>query len=337
VPPVDAAADAGAACFSGSAVSLITTSWGDETVRITPNIHSLANNSTATPNEITGALTTLTAGEAEMNLTVDPTRGLAYVADDGLVKSFASILTASGNVAPAQTIAVAGSGAPFVASVSSDGTRDRLYAIGTTESGASEVANLWIFDGASTLSGTLTPSVTISFGTRETYTTLVLVDSTNDRLYVASGANPQTEDVIAVFDGASTLTAASTANRTITIEGASGDDAELTSFWVDACHDDLYITDRTGSSGGKNVFGFNHASTLNATLQMDTGSFVNVALGAAMNVIVDGTDALFAWSDSATSVQIFQGISSRSGTITADLTLEGVVNGGYGMASIAVP
>jgi hypothetical protein len=333
VPPVDAAAEAGAACFSGSTVSFITTSWGDKTVRITPNIHSLANNATATPHEITGALI---AGESEMNLTVDPTRGLAYVADDGLVKSFVSILTASGNVAPAQTITVAGSGSPFVTSVSSDGTRDRLYAVGTTESGTSEIANLWIFDGASTLSGTLTPTVTISFGTREGYTSLVAVDSANDRLYVASGANPQTEDVIVVFDGASTLTAASTANRTITIEGA-GADSELTSFWVDPCHDNLYITDRGGSAGGKNVFGFNHASTLDATLQMDTGSFVNVTLGAAMNVIVDGTDALFAWSDSASSVEIFQGISARSGTITADLTVYGVVSSGYGMASIAVP
>jgi hypothetical protein len=144
----------------------------------------------------------------------------------------------------------------------------------------------------------------------------------NDRLYAA---NVGTD--VYVYDNASTLTTGATQNRTITLTGI-----ESYTVWVDAGTDKLYVGDRD-TVGGYNLFIFNNASTLSGTYDPVTDSTARIAFALLMNVMVDNQDRLYMWPDSATSVSIYDGASTLSGTVTAspDKTIYGVVHNGYGM------
>jgi hypothetical protein len=298
-------------------ITLVTTSWGDNAIRITPDIHSLANGATATPAIVQGSNTTLPSlglGNYNMTSIIDRMKNIIYVR--GSLATFANITTASGNILPTASFNASVSAVP--ASSSIDSTRDRLYSVGTDGN-----IKLWVFANASTLNGTTTPTTTISLSAPQN---TIFIDSVHDRLFLGNRSG-----VITVYDSASALTSSSTPSRTITFMGY-GSSANQTSIWVDTCTDRLYTTDRNGSSAGNNVFVFSSASTLTGSVNLDSGSVGRYALTNAENVMVDGVDALYSWIDSATAVDIRLNSSSLTGAIGApSATINAVVNDGYGL------
>ncbi len=111
---------------------------------------STANGNVAPARTIAGLATTLLAPE---EIFLDKASDRLYVADPSAsnIVVFDNASTANGNVAPARVIATGGS----PSAVWLDAATDRLF-VGDT------LGHVWIYDGASTLTGTPTPTRTIN-------------------------------------------------------------------------------------------------------------------------------------------------------------------------------
>jgi len=216
----------------------------------------VVNNASAANGTVAAAARTITGAAtglvSPVGAWLDPARDQLYVANysnntSNAIHVFANASTATGNVAPARTIAGAATllaGPLFLPWL--DVLGDQLY-----------VANWFgdsvtVYPSASTATGNIAPSRTISgaLTTLNAPTTLWL-DKASDRLYVGN-AIPGT---VVVFDNASTATGNIAPSRTITTGGSPY------GLWLDAATDRLYVSD----FGANRIYVFNGASTISGT------------------------------------------------------------------------
>lgn len=296
-----------------------SSNWGDKSIKITDDINSLADGATATPRDIIGSNVPLQDPDIG-SIAVDRSRHLIYVSDfdTGEIYVWNNAKTVTGNIAPDRTIHIATQSSTVMFGVAIDSARNRLYVSGYTGS----VRCVFILNHASTKNGTVTADVVLPATSSEA----LFIDHKNDRLYVTNNSLPGVD----VYDNASTLTNSSTPNRIITISQAL---ILPYTIWVDAHTDKLYYGSRNASTGGYNLFIFDNASALSGTKDPDTDSTARIALGSLINAMVDNHDHLYMWSDSATSVVIYNNASTLSGPVSTppDKTINSVVHFGYGM------
>lgn len=305
-------------------VRLVSSNWGSpQGVRITDDVLSLANNATAAPRIVTGANTTLANSQTD-SAAFDRARNAVYVpaettVPDVAILVFGNSATTTGNVAPARRIVVTGETRFY--GVELDEAVDRLYASG-------ESGKLYIFNNASTLAGTVTPTAAIAL----TSPGPIDLDRKADRLYVAARATS-----IYVFDGARQLTSASTPSRTVTWSNPA-DFAR--SVAIDGCRNRLYVGIRNVTAG-VNVYVFDNASALTGAIDLATASQAQLAVPGSqvMSSALDGLGNFYFWKDSATQVNIVNAPHSFTGavTVTPDRVINAVVDRGYGIDVMAYP
>jgi 6-phosphogluconolactonase len=301
---------------------LVSHNWGaPQTVRLTDDVLALGDGDTAVPRIVTGASTGVGSTQID-SVASDGPRDLIYAVarvatPEPSILVFDDASTVTGDVAPARQIAITG-GSDF-SGIELDEVADRLYLSGDS-------GNLYIVDDASTLDGTATP-ITIPL----TSPGAISLDRRTDRLYVASVGS----QTLFVFDGARTLTAASTPTHTVTWTVP----AEISeSIAVDGCGDRLYISVRNLSAGA-NVFAFDDASTIDGALDLTTDSQAQVAVpdNQVMSIGLDPFGHLYMWKDSATTVRIFDTPETFTGAVTptTDRSISAVVSSGYGLDVMA--
>jgi hypothetical protein len=303
---------------------LVSSNWGaPQGVRITDDVLSLANNATATPRIVTGANTTLANSQTD-SAAFDRARNAIYVAaettlPDVAILVFANAAMTTGNIAPARRIVITGETRFY--GVEIDEAADRLYASG-------ESGKLYIFDNASTLAGTVTPTAAITLASPGA----IDLDRKTDRLYIAARTTS-----IYVFDGARQLTSASLPSRTVTWSNPT-DFAR--SVAIDACRNRLYVSIRNVAAG-VNVFVFDNASTLTGAIDLATASQAQLAVPGTqvMASVLDGLGNFYFWRDSATLVNIVNAPHTFTGavTVTPDKVINAVVDRGYGVDVAAYP
>src|SRR5262245_31670454 len=305
-------------------IRLVSSNWGSpQGVRITDDVLSLANNATATPRIVTGANTTLANSQTD-SAAFDRARNVIYVpaettVPDVAILVFANAATTTGNIAPARRIVVSGETRFY--GVELDEAADRLYASG-------ESGKLYIFNNASTLAGTVTPTASITVASPGP----IDLDRKTDRLYVAARATS-----LYVFDGARQLTSASTPSRTVTWSNPT-DFAR--SVAIDGCRNRLYVGIRNVSAG-VNVFVFDNASTLTGAIDLATASQAQLAVPGTqvMSSALDGLGNFYFWKDSATLVNIINAPHTLTGAVTVvpDKVVNAVVDRGYGIDVMSFP
>ncbi|MBN2324584.1 MAG: hypothetical protein JXQ30_12680 [Spirochaetes bacterium] len=301
---------------AASRVMFFSSSWGEDSIRITDDIMSLDNGATATPRIISGDSTTIN-GPSIDSLAVDKSRSILYLAntDDGNILVYENLTTAIGDITPERTITVSGISVSEGIDIDS-GSSDRLY-VGTG-------SQLLILDNASTLNGTVDADAVIDYNVMS-----IFLDYKNDRLY--AGANYDTTNSIYVFDNASSLTTGATPDRTITITDSDPTkEFNPTGVLVDADNDRLYTCDNSAPNDHYLLI-FDNACTLNGSYDELTDS---VARGGTQTIslMVDRLDNLYAWPDSPNHVKIYYNASTLKGDITGpDKTIYNVVDSGYGM------
>lgn len=213
---------------------------------------------------ITGSNTGLGSGGTPSpstipSMAIDAAKDSLYVATQTRVIVFDQASQANGNVAPSRSIVATVTKNGVLSQVNFyglflDTTNDRLYV-------AEPDGHVHVFDGASAVSGSVTPNRTIfpDFGPDTPVApTGIAVDSGN-RLYVGSSTSgPTGGSRIFRFDNASTLSTPSgsttAANQTLTF--AQG----VEWFHLDGVNDRLYVAQFNGP-----IHVFNGASTLTST------------------------------------------------------------------------
>jgi 6-phosphogluconolactonase len=291
---------------------MISQNWGELSVRITDDLGAIANNATATPRIIVGAATTLSNSRLD-SVAYDTQRDTIYAASHATAKVavFASAATATGNIAPTRTITITGETA--LQGVEIDAARDRLY--------LSSATKLYVITGASTANGAVVPPVAITLASPAA----ISLDPFNDRLFVGGDFTSQ----LFIFNGASGLTSSSVPDRTVTWAMWSGPPAVA----IDACRDRLYLGSNNTSPAGFTMFAFDNASMLTGTIVPDSASQARLNVGPVLNAAIDSSGVLWYWPDSATSVKAINAPAALAGAVTptADKTINGVVNSGYGL------
>ena len=173
---LDAAADRLYVADLGASAVVIFENASTKTGNIAPN------------RTIAGAATNLFQ---PVDLGLDRTRDLLYVADGPDILVFASASTANGNTPPVRTISPNPSFT--ISSIFLDATNDRLYV-------ANPANAIDIFDGASTLTGAVAPNRQIfGSGTQLSQPSAMLVDA-GGRLIVSNFSPPR----ITIFSNAAT-------------------------------------------------------------------------------------------------------------------------------------
>ena len=304
-------------------IMFFSSNWGDNSIKITDDINSLAGGATATPRIVTGSNVPL-PNPTNDSLAVDRSREMVYVTDstNHNIIVYHNAKTVTGNIAPDRTITI--NTAIQMSGIAIDSTNDRLYAAGHN----GDHRCVFILNNASTLTGAKTADVVLTVSAEA-----VFIDQQNDRLYVGKNTADSGDGEVYVYDNASTMISTATPTRTITIvDSTPTTHINTYALRVDAGTDRLYFGSLNTSTGGYNFFIFNNASTLSGSIDPDTASAARMAF-LTINVMVDNQDRLYMWGDSATSVNIYNNASKLSGVIstTPDKTIYGVVNKGYGM------
>ncbi len=166
---------------------------------------STANGNVAPSRTLTGVATTLSA---PYGVFVDITRNKLYVINSGVdsILVFNNAAAVSGNTAPSRTISGAATTMSGPSGGALDMLQDRLYVANTGSN------SILVFNAISTASGNIAPNRTLAGvltglnQPRDLY-----LDLAGDRLYVANAVG----NSILMFDGASSVTGASTPDRTL--------------------------------------------------------------------------------------------------------------------------
>ena len=212
---------------------------------------------------ITGGATTFAAGApfngnvAMMAVAVDVGRDLLYVSTSDQSRSvaevavFASASTASGNVAPARVITtppVPGRMLSFNHGVLADAANDRLYVASLRDS------SVLVFDGASALGGTVSPTRWLSgasTGLAGTAPIFVEIDKSGDVVVDCRTSSPTpTSGIVMVFDASHFVTSVTgnvdVAPARAAITGAATTLAgpHMTAYRADT--DELYVANAFG-------------------------------------------------------------------------------------------
>lgn len=297
---------------------LASHNWGaPQSIRLTDDVLALADGATAAPRIVTGASTGVGQTETD-SLAADRLRDLIYVpaqsaAPDPSILVFEGASTITGDVAPARQIVVDG-GVQF-SGIELDEEADRLYVSGAA-------GQLYVFDGASALDGTVTPTATIEVASPGALS----LDREADRLYVAGEGG-----ALFQLDGARALTSKSAVSRTMTWTNPTDFSRSVS---IDGCRDRLYLAIRSPSSD-VNIFVFDDASTLTGALDLHVASQAQLEVpdNQVMSTALDSAGHLYFWEDSATAVHIVLEPHLLAGaeTVDPDLTINAVVASGYGL------
>jgi hypothetical protein len=298
-------------------VMFFSSNWGEDSIRITDDITSLTDGATAVPRIITGASTTIQDPMLD-SLAVDQTRKFVYLTNNaiGNVLVFGNPSSASGDVAPVRSFSVAGEN--IDQGIAVDAARDRLYVSGAA-------GHIWIFGSASTLNGAVTPDAILAKNVLG-----LCLDETNDRLYASSKSGADFS--IYIYNSASTLTTGAVPDRTVVFPANFNPMA----LWVDPEHNRLYVGSNTATADGHRLVVFDNADSLSGACDPDTQATAYADDWEVLGCVVDQHDTLYTVEDSATKVRMIAHASTLSGLITsADKTISGVVNSGYGMDYLA--
>lgn len=235
------------------------------------------------------------------------TQGKLYVTNEAgnAILRFNGALTATGNIAPAATIAGSATQILTPQYLFVDAQADRLF---VADLGGSAVL---VFENASTKTGNIAPNRTIAgAGTLLAQPSDVTVDRGKDLLYVADSGS------ILVFAAASTVNGNTPPVRTITPSPA----LTIGAIFLDATNDRLYVADTSNA-----VDVFDGASTLNGTVAPPrrlTGAATQ--LGQPQGLLVDSAGRLIVSNVSPASIAVF----NNAATITGNIAPVGFINGG---------
>jgi hypothetical protein len=173
---------------------------------------------------------------------------------------------------------------------------------------------------AGTTSGNIAPSATISGAATLLDTPLyILVDSANDRLYVADPGNPLTGNPsILIWDNASAKTGNVAPTRNIT--GLATNLLQPADMALDGTRNLLYVID------GQDVLVFSSASSSSGNVAPDRTLNTGFNVGA---ILLDAAnDRLFLANPGANSIEIYDGASAlASGAVTSTRSLAGAATG----------
>ncbi len=236
-------------------------------------------------------------------------QGKLYVSNtaSNTILRFDQAFIASGNVAPAVTIAGSSTQLNAPAYIFLDTAADRLYVANNGD------FSILVFDNISTKSGNAAPDRVIT-GTATSLVspTDVSLDTGRNLLYVADDTQ------IEVFGSASTANGAATPLKTFT------PGFRASAVFIDGANDRLYAADQVGNA----IDIYDSASTLasgNITASRTLGSptATNTHLGAPAGIQVDGAGRLVVSNGSAKSITIYNSAATVTGDVAPSAEIVG--------------
>ncbi len=230
--------------------------------------------------------------------------GKLYVSNTvaNAILHFNSALTATGNVSPGATIKGAATTLSLPQAVLVIPAVDRLFVANQGN------ASILIFDNASTQSGNVAPTHTISGSVTNLTTPFDLsFDNSRNLLYVANGGS------ILVFGNASTISGSTPPLHTMTPGFTIG------AIFVDGANDRLYVAD-----SGNAIDIFDGASNLDGTVVANRIiSGANTALSNPAGLQLDSSGRLLVSNLGTPAVTIFANAATASGNIAPVATVAG--------------
>ena len=254
---------------------------------------------------IAGSSTQLTSPQY---LTVDVTNNRLYIANEGAssVLVFENASTINGNTAPSRTISGTNTTLVSPVGVELDSSRDLLY--------VADGGQALVFATASTVNGNVAPARTISVG----FTiTAMLVDSLNDRLFLANGSS----NAIDVFDNASTLNNTVSPNRIVSgsqtqLSAPSGLQIDGSGRLVVSDFSSGSITIYTNAAGANG--NMSPAATINGS---------NTHLSNPAQIALVSGNELFIADGAAASILVYNTLSSAIGNAAPNNVINGASTG----------
>ncbi len=225
----------------------VTDNSVDEAVAIFEMASALSGNSTPDRN-LKGTQTGFQYLEYVGNHVAEADNDL-YLADTDAdaIWIFSPATSVDGNVAPNRKLQGANVLLDDPCGIAVDTTRDILYV------GDVDTSKIYVWDGAATINGNVTPDRTIEMGTgcRD-----IAVDQTNDRLYVCAASG----DEIWVLNNASTQDGAVVVNRNI--NGAATQLDNAYGIELDRSRDRLYVANRNTNA----ILVFDNVDTIDSNV-----------------------------------------------------------------------
>lgn len=184
-----------------------------------------------------------------------------------------------------------------------DAANDRLY--------VADLRSILVFNSASTLSGNVAPSRTVSAlpGPFGSFNGGIFLDTTRNILYAGTNFIGSTQNV-QVFDNASTASAA-TASRTMTFTIRS-----ISDIAVDTARNILYVYG-TDAFGFAEILAFDNASTLTGAVAPNRAiTFPDSGGTGPVGLFVDATNNRLYVPRNDGTIAVFDTASAASGSVT---------------------
>lgn len=270
-----------------------------------------SNGNVAPAANISGASTQLNNPQ---HIFVDETNDRLFVANQGnaSVLVFDAASTKSGNVAPARTIAGAGTGLLSPADVAVDASKDLLY--------VADGRDVFVFT-ASTANGNIAFTRDIQAGF---VISAMFLDSANNRLFLADSA----ANAINIYDNASTLNLKVAPSRALT--GAATQLNTPSGVGVDAVGK-LVV----GNAGGNSITVYVNAGATNGNASPAIViSGANTTLSVPAQIAVNKSNTLvevFVANSNGVNVPVFSNLGGTSGNIAPSRNIVGA------STSLAIP
>jgi 6-phosphogluconolactonase (cycloisomerase 2 family) len=253
---------------------------------------------------ISGVNTTL---NGPVFITLDAIADRLYVANNGdlSILIFDNISTKNGNIAPNRTIVGGSTTLVTPTDVALDRGRDMLY--------VADAIDIHVFNSASTATANVAPARNITPGFA---VSTIFIDAANDRLYVAD----QAANAVHIYDGASTLNGAASANRTV--QGAATHLANPGALQVDGAGR-LVVSNASPAS----ITAYANAAIANgniAPVAEISGSNTGFSVPDQIAVNPSGTGTLYNADPGAARIAIFTNLTTTaSGNITPTRSING--------------
>lgn len=243
-------------------------------------------------------------------MTLDTANDSLYIADtnDLSVVIYDSISTKNGNIAPSRIIAGVAANLLSPTDVSLDKVKNLLY--------VADDLDIHVYASASTVNGNQAPvrDLTVPFQLSG-----IFIDGANDRLYVADQAG----NAVAVYDHASTLNGAITANRAV--QGAATHLSGPGSVQVDGAGR-LVVSNSLAPS----ITIYANAATADGDIApVAEIAGVNTGLSVPTQIFVDttGTGTLYNVDPGAARVAVWGNLNTANGNIAPTRTISGANTG----------
>ncbi len=231
-----------------------------------------------------------------------------YLADTGAdaIWIFSPATSVDGNVAPNRKLQ--GTNVPLddPQGIAVDTIRDILYVADL------DTSEIYVWDGAATINGNVTPDRTIELGTgcRD-----IAVDQTNDRLYVCANSG----DEIWVLNGASTQDGAVVIDRNI--NGASTQLDGALGIELDRSRDRLYVANHNTNA----ILVFDNVDTIDGdTAPLHIISGASTGLDAPIDIALDRQrDHIYEVNDTSSddAVRVWHNASGANGNLPPNRTI----------------